>query len=424
MQKTSSHLSSTDPEIVSVIEKELERQQNQVELIASENFASQAVMEAQGSCLTNKYAEGYPHKRYYGGCEFVDQAEDLAIERITKLFGCNFANVQPNSGSQANQAVFLALLQPGDPILGMDLSGGGHLTHGAKPNISGKWFDAHTYGVHPDTHLLDYDLIRKMAHEIKPKLIIAGASAYAQKIDFKLFREIADEVGAYLMADVAHYAGLIAAGEYPSPFPHAHIATSTTHKTLRGPRGGIILTNEEELAKKINSAVFPGLQGGPLMHVISAKAVAFHEALQPEFKQYAQQVIANAKALCQALQENDFQIVTNGTECHMVLVDLTNKNITGKDAEALLEEAHLTCNKNSIPYDKQSPFVTSGIRLGTAAMTTRGFEEKEFAYIGHAIAKLIHSFSADEEERKKIVAGIREEVLNLCQDYPLYSGDE
>nr|ADI23742.1 glycine/serine hydroxymethyltransferase [uncultured Rhodospirillales bacterium HF4000_38H21] len=371
-----------DTVIADAINHELSRQQNQIELIASENIVSKDVLAAQGSVLTNKYAEGYPGRRYYGGCEHVDVVERIAIDRIKQLFGAEFANVQPHSGAQANQAVFLALLEPGDRIMGMSLAHGGHLTHGSHVTMSGKWFDVVSYEVREDTHLIDMEDVRRVALETKPKLIIAGASAYPREIDFKAFREIADEVGAYLMVDMAHYAGLICAGHYPNPVPHAHVTTSTTHKTLRGPRGGIILTNDEALAKKFNSAVFPGNQGGPLMHVIAAKAVAFGEALQPSFKEYAAQVIANARSLSNVLIEGGLGIVSGGTDCHMVLVDLRPKGVTGKVAEAALERAGLTCNKNAIPFDPEKPFVTSGIRLGTSAGTTRGFGEAEFRKVG------------------------------------------
>lgn len=413
--------SNSDELINKLIQRELERQGLQIELIASENFTSKAVMMAQGSILTNKYAEGYPHKRYYGGCEVVDEVEDLAIERIKKLFGCDFANVQPHSGSQANQAVYFALTSPGDVILGMSLASGGHLTHGAAPNISGRWFSAVQYGVTPDTNLIDYEQVRKLAQEHKPKIIIAGGSAYPRKIDFKLFREIADEVGAYLFADVAHYAGLIVAGLYPNPFPYAHVVTSTTHKTLRGPRGGIILTNDEALAKKINSAIFPGIQGGPLMHVIAGKAVAFGEALQPSFKQYAANVIANAQAMGGELMKAGFDLVTGGTDCHLLLVDLRSRNITGKDAEASLERAGLTCNKNAIPYDPLSPFITSGIRVGSPAGTTRGFGVKEFAEIGQMIAKVLDGLAANPQDNTVIEKENMLKVSNLCNNFPIYS---
>ena len=414
-------LSNIDADIYDDIQSELERQRYQIELIASENFASQAVIEAQGSVLTNKYAEGYPGKRYYGGCEHVDKVEEKAIERAKSLFSSQYANVQPHSGSQANQAVYLSMLKPGDRILGMSLSAGGHLTHGAPPNLSGKWFDSITYDVHEETHEINYDQVKALAEAAKPKLIIAGASAYAQFIDFKYFRHIADQVGAILLADVAHYAGLIAAKAYPTPIPYAHIVTSTTHKTLRGPRGGLILMQEEDIAKKINSAVFPGLQGGPLMHVIAAKAVAFREAMSPSFKNYAHQTIKNAKTLCKTLQKRGLSIVAGGTESHLVLVDLTPKSISGKDAEEILEKAQITCNKNAIPFDKQGPRVTSGIRLGTAAMTTRGFKEQEFELVGHMIADVIDGFQ-HKDSIGKTIDEAQKKVVDLCRVFPLYPG--
>mgnify|MGYP003324486476 FL=1 len=378
-------------------------------------------MEAQGSVMTNKYAEGYPGSRYYGGCENVDIAENLAIARACKLFNCGYANVQPNSGSQANQAVFLALLQPHDTILGMSLDAGGHLTHGATPNLSGKWFNAHQYGVDKDTLQIDYDEVNKLAVDKKPKLIIAGGSAVPRQIDFEKMREIADSVGAYLMVDMAHISGLVAAGEHPSPFPHAHVVTSTTHKTLRGPRGGIILSNDAVLAKKFNSGIFPGLQGGPLMHVIAAKAVAFSEALRPEFKDYTRNVISNAKALAKELQKGGLSIVTGGTDTHIVLVDLRSKNVTGKAAEISLGKANITCNKNSIPFDPLKPAVTSGIRLGSPAGTTRGFSTNEFSIIGKLIVQVIDGLSQNGESNNTIVEeGVRSEVLKLCDRFPIY----
>lgn len=401
-----------------IIDAEFVRQDTQIELIASENFVSKAVMAAAGSVLTNKYAEGYPHKRYYGGCEQVDWAEEIAIARLKQLFGCVYANVQPHSGSQANQAVFLALLQPGDTILAMDLSAGGHLTHGAKPNLSGKWFDIVSYGVDPDTCLIDYDEVAQKAHAHKPKLIICGASAYTRVIDFQHFRKIADEVGAYLMADVAHYAGLIAAGLYPSPVPHAHVVTSTTHKTLRGPRGGVILCNDEELGKKFNSAIFPGLQGGPLMHIIAAKAVAFGEALQPSFKTYQQSVIENAKAMAQALIGGGVDVLTGGTDCHAVLVDLRSLGITGKAVEEALDPLGITCNKNGVPFDPQGPRVTSGIRLGSPAMTTRGLGTAEFTQIGTWIAEICHHIKNDTLS-DAVNEDYRQKTLALCRRFPL-----
>ena len=378
----SSNLEHADKDLYQSISQELSRQQNQIELIASENIVSKAVLEAQGSIMTNKYAEGYSAKRYYGGCEFVDIAENLAIDRLKELYGCNYANVQPHSGAQANQAVFLALIKPGDTILGMSLDAGGHLTHGSRPNQSGKYFNAIQYGIRPETSLIDYDEVERLAVEHKPSMIIAGGSAYPRNIDFKKFREIADKVGSYLLVDMAHYSGLVAAKEYPDPLPHAHVVTSTTHKTIRGPRGGMILSNDLDLGKKFNSSVFPGLQGGPLMHVIAAKAVAFGEALQPEFKSYIQQVKKNASILGEVLMSNGIDIVTGGTDSHMVLVDLRSKNVTGKDAEESLERAGMTCNKNGVANDPNPPTITSGIRLGSPAATTRGFKEEEFKFIG------------------------------------------
>ena len=409
-----------DADIASAIGEELERQQTQIELIASENIVSPDVMAAQGSVLTNKYAEGYVGKRYYGGCEFVDKVEAVAIDRLKQLFGAEYANVQPHSGAQANQAVFLALLEPGDRIMGLSLAHGGHLTHGSPVTMSGKWFDIVSYEVDPDTHLIDMEKVREKALETKPKLIVAGASAYPRVIDFEGFRKIADEVGAYLMVDMAHYAGLIAGGKYPNPVPHAHVTTSTTHKTLRGPRGGVILSNDEAIAKKLNSAVFPGNQGGPLMHVIAAKAVAFGEALQPSFSDYAGQVIENAKALADVLKVGGLGIVSGGTDCHMVLVDLRPKGVTGKVAEIALERAGLTCNKNSIPNDPEKPFVTSGIRLGTSAGTTRGFKEAEFEQIGSLILKVLDALSNNPEGDAAVEAEVLAEVKKLCADHPIY----
>lgn len=414
-------LATADPEVFSAIEEELHRQQTQIELIASENIVSLAVLRAQGSVLTNKYAEGYPNKRYYGGCEFVDIVEQLAIDRACKLFSCKFANVQPNSGSQANQGVFLALLKPDDTFLGMSLAAGGHLTHGAAPNMSGKWFNAVQYGVRKDDALIDYAEVERLAKEHKPKLIIAGGSAYSRVIDFARFRAIADSVGALFMADMAHYAGLIAAGVYPSPFPHAHVATTTTHKTLRGPRGGMILTNDEELAKKFNSAIFPGAQGGPLMHVIAAKAVAFSEALHPSFKLYGQAVLDNSRALAQTLLKRGVDIVTGGTDCHLMLVDLRPKKVTGKAAEESLERAGLTCNKNAIPFDPEKPFVTSGIRLGTPAGTTRGFGIVEFQKIGELIGDVLDGL-ATGGDNSATEDKVRAQVAELCNAFPIYSG--
>ena len=416
-------LADRDPDLFAAITSEPGRQRDEIELIASENIVSRAVMEAQGSVMTNKYAEGYPGRRYYGGCQFVDIAEELAIERACKLFGCGFANVQPNSGSQANQGVFQALLKPGDTILGMSLDAGGHLTHGAAPNQSGKWFKAVQYGVRRDTLDIDYDQIAALAAEHKPQMIIAGGSAIPRQIDFAKFREIADSVGAYLLADVAHFAGLIAAGEYPNPFPHVHVATTTTHKTLRGPRGGMILTNDEALAKKFNSAIFPGIQGGPLMHVIAAKAVAFGEALQPGFKLYQQQVIRNAQALADQLQKGGLATVTGGTDTHVMLVDLRPKGVKGNATEKALGRAHITCNKNGVPFDDEQPTITSGIRLGTPAGTTRGFGEAEFRQIGDWINEVVDGLAANGEDGNGAVeAKVKAEVAALCARFPLYPG--
>ncbi len=411
-----------DTEVMDAIIKEYDRQQMGVELIASENIVSIAVLQAQGSVLTNKYAEGYPGRRYYGGCEAVDIVENIAIERVKKLFGADYANVQPHSGSQANQAVFLTLLQPHDKVMGMDLAAGGHLTHGAKPNMSGKWFDIISYGVKPDSHEIDYDAMEKLALEHKPKLIIAGASAYALTIDFKRFREIADKVGAFLMADIAHIAGLVATGEHPSPFPHAHIVTSTTHKTLRGPRGGLILTNDESLAKKVNSAIFPGLQGGPLMHVIAAKAVAFGEALQDDYKDWAKQVIKNAKALANRLQEHGFKLAFGGTENHLLVLDVTPYGINGKQAEESLERAAITCNKNAIPFDSAKPTAPSGIRLGTPACTTRGFTEKELEFVADKIAYVLKNLSENVDDNSAAETKVKAEIMELCKEFPIYEG--
>jgi glycine hydroxymethyltransferase len=414
-------LSSRDPELFGAVTQELGRQRHEIELIASENIVSRAVMEAQGSVMTNKYAEGYPGKRYYGGCQYVDIAENLAIDRACKLFGCSFANVQPNSGSQANQGVFQALIKPGDTILGMSLDAGGHLTHGAAPNQSGKWFHAVQYGVRKQDLELNYDQVQELATEHKPKLIIAGGSAIPRIIDFKRMREIADSVGAYLLVDMAHFAGLVAAGLYPSPFPHAHVATTTTHKTLRGPRGGMILTNDEEIAKKVNSAIFPGIQGGPLMHVIAAKAVAFGEALRPEFKTYQQQVIANAKALADELMKGGLDIVTGGTDTHLMLVDLRPKGVKGNATEKALGRAHITCNKNGIPFDTEKPTITSGVRLGTPAGTTRGFGEPEFRQIARWIIEVVDGLAANGEDGNGAVeAKVKAEVEALCQRFPIY----
>ncbi|WP_297778691.1 serine hydroxymethyltransferase [uncultured Roseovarius sp.] len=414
-------LSSRDPELFGAIRSELGRQRDEIELIASENIVSAAVMEAQGSVMTNKYAEGYPGKRYYGGCQYVDIAENLAIERACELFGCRFANVQPNSGSQANQGVFTALLQPGDTILGMSLDAGGHLTHGAAPNQSGKWFNAIQYGVRKQDNLIDYDQVQALATEHQPKLIIAGGSAIPRQINFARMREIADSVGAYLLVDMAHFAGLVAAKEHPSPFPHAHVATTTTHKTLRGPRGGMILTNDEALAKKFNSAIFPGIQGGPLMHVIAAKAVAFGEALRPEFKAYIQQVIRNAQALSDQLIKGGLDTVTHGTDTHVLLVDLRPKGVKGNDTEKALGRAHITCNKNGVPFDPEKPTVTSGIRLGSPAGTTRGFGEAEFRQIADWIIEVVDGLAANGAEGNGAVeAKVKAEVEALCKRFPIY----
>lgn len=413
-------LEQLDPDLFQALRREWHRQVETIELIASENYVSEAVLLAQGSILTNKYAEGYPGRRYYGGCANVDVAEQLAIDRAKQLFNAGFANVQPHSGAQANQAVFLALLQPGDCILGMSLAAGGHLTHGAAPSLSGKWFNAIGYGVHPDTHLIDYDQVEALAREHKPKLIIAGGSAYSRIIDFARFRQIADQVGAYLLVDMAHFAGLVAGGVYPSPLPHAHVVTTTTHKTLRGPRSGMILTNDEDLAKRINSAVFPGLQGGPLMHIIAAKAVAFGEALQPSFKSYAAQIIKNAQAMAKALEEKGLKIITHGTDSHLFLVDLRPKRVTGKVAEHVLEQAGLTCNKNSIPFDPEKPVITSGIRLGTAAVTTRGFDEKACIQIADWIDEILETQVQKPEDVEKITKKIAGDVRQFLKNFPLY----
>ena len=416
-------LADTDAEIFGAISKELGRQRHEIELIASENIVSRAVLEAQGSIMTNKYAEGYPGKRYYGGCQYVDIAEQLAIDRAKQLFGVNFANVQPNSGSQMNQAVFLALLQPGDTFMGLDLNSGGHLTHGSPVNMSGKWFNVVSYGVREEDHLLDMEDVARKAEQHKPKLIIAGGTAYSRIWDWKKFRDIADSVGAYLMVDMAHIAGLVAGGQHPSPFPHCHVATTTTHKSLRGPRGGMILTNDEDLAKKFNSAVFPGLQGGPLMHVIAAKAVAFGEALQPEFKDYAAQIVKNAKALSESLKKNGLDVVSGGTDNHLMLVDLRKKNATGKRAETALGRAYITCNKNGIPFDPEKPFVTSGVRLGTPAGTTRGFKEAEFTQIGELIVEVLDGLreANSDEGNAGVEAKVREKVVALTDRFPMYS---
>ena len=415
-----SPLADTDPAIAAAIQGELKREQEHIELIASENYVSRAVLEAQGSVMTNKYAEGYPGRRYYGGCEHVDVGERLAIERACALFDCSYANVQPHSGAQANGAVFLALLNPGDTLMGMSLAAGGHLTHGAPPAQSGKWFRAVQYGVRRQDDIIDYDEVERLAREHQPKLIIAGGSAYARIIDFAAFRRIADAVGAYLMVDMAHFAGLVAAGVHPSPFPHAHIVTTTTHKTLRGPRGGMILSQDADLGKKINSSVFPGLQGGPLMHVIAAKAVAFGEALRPEFRDYAAAIVGNAKELAATLQGRGFRIVSGGTDTHLMLVDLRSKGLTGKAAEESLGRAYLTCNKNGIPFDSQKPTITSGIRLGTPAGTTRGFGTREFRRVGELIADVLAGLANQPDDNTKAESAARTEVLDLCRRFPIY----
>mgnify|MGYP001319221076 FL=1 len=416
----SSSLSEIDNEIHQAINKELSRQQNQIELIASENIVSKAVLEAQGSVMTNKYAEGYATKRYYGGCEFVDIAEDLAIERLKKLYKCEYANVQPHSGAQANGAVMLALIKPGDKILGMSLDAGGHLTHGSAPSMSGKWFDAVQYGLNDDG-LINYDEVEELAKEHKPKIIIAGGSAYSRIIDFKRFREICDLVGAYLHVDMAHFSGLVAAEEYPNPIEYADVVTSTTHKTIRGARGGMILSNNTDLGKKFNSAVFPGYQGGPLMHVIAGKAVAFGEALKPEFKQYIKQVITNAKVLSETLVNGGLKIVSGGTDTHLILVDLTPMDLTGDLASTSLEEAHITCNKNGIPKDPKPPKITSGIRLGTPAATTRGFKEEEFKLVGELILETLNGLKANGESNSEVEQTVKKKVIDLCNKFPIYS---
>jgi glycine hydroxymethyltransferase len=416
----SESLADKDPEIFGSISNELGRQKEQIELIASENIVSRAVLEAQGSVMTNKYAEGYSGRRYYGGCEFVDVAENLAIERVTKLFKCNFANVQPNSGSQANQGAYQALISPGDTILGMSLAAGGHLTHGAPPNQSGKWFNSVQYGVRREDALIDFDEVLSLAKEHRPKLIIAGGSAYPRIINFAKFREIADEVGALLLVDMAHFSGLVAGGIYPSPFPHSHIVTSTTHKTLRGPRGGLILTNDEQISKKVNSAIFPGIQGGPLMHVIAAKAVAFAEALQPNFRIYTQSVVENAKTLADKLAERGCDIVSGGTDTHLMLVDLRPKGLTGKAAEKSLESAGITCNKNGIPFDPEKPMITSGVRLGTPVGTTRGFGVAEFKKIGDLISHVLDGLASKPNDNSEVEQEVRQEVGNICARFPIY----
>jgi glycine hydroxymethyltransferase len=415
MFRTTMNIADFDPQLAQALENERQRQEDHIELIASENYASPRVLEAQGSVLTNKYAEGYPGKRYYGGCEFVDIAETLAIERAKKLFGAGFANVQPNSGSQMNQAVFLALLQPGDTFMGLDLNSGGHLTHGSPVNMSGKWFKVVSYGVRADDHLLDMDEVERKAQEHKPKLILAGGTAYSRLWDWQRFRAIADSVGAYLMVDMAHIAGLVAGGAHPSPMPHAHVVTTTTHKSLRGPRGGMILSNDEALAKKMNSAVFPGLQGGPLMHVIAAKAVALLEALQPEFKDYARQVVVNARAMCAELAKRGYRIVSGGTDNHLFLLDLSDKPFTGKEADAALGNANITVNKNGVPNDPRPPMVTSGVRIGTPAATTRGFKEREVTQVAGWIADILDAGGAQGE-----IERVRGEVVALCRRFPVY----
>ncbi len=416
-------LDQADPAIAAALDDELGRQRHEIELIASENIVSRAVLEAMGSVFTNKYAEGYPGRRYYGGCEFADVAENLAIERAKRLFGCEFANVQPNSGSQANQGAMMAMAKPGDTILGLSLAAGGHLTHGAPPNQSGKWFNAIQYGVRREDCQIDFDEVERLAHEHKPRVIIAGGSAYPRFIDFAKFREIADAVGAYFMVDMAHFAGLVAAGIHPNPFPHAHVATTTTHKTLRGPRGGMIVTNDEALAKKINSAIFPGIQGGPLMHVIAAKAVAFEEALRPEFKLYAQSVADNAKALAAKLVEGGLDIVSGGTDTHLMLVDLRPKGLNGRDAEAAMGRANITCNKNGVPFDPEKPMITSGVRLGTPACTTRGFGLAEFQEVGAMILEVLDGLAANGEDGNGDVENrVREQAIALTGRFPIYTG--
>jgi glycine hydroxymethyltransferase len=418
----SADLHHADPELAAAVDRELDRQQHEIELIASENIVSRAVLEAAGSVLTNKYAEGYPGRRYYGGCQFVDQAETLAIERAKKLFDCNFANVQPNSGSQANQSVFLALAQPGDAVLGLSLAAGGHLTHGAPPNLSGKWFKAFHYGVSPQDQRIDMNEVAALARQHKPRIIIAGGSAYPREIDFAAFRKVADEVGAYLMVDMAHFAGLVAGGVHPNPLPHAHVVTTTTHKTLRGPRGGMVLTNHEDIAKKINSAVFPGLQGGPLMHIIAAKAVAFGEALRPDFKLYARSVIDNCKVMGEMLLEAGYDLVAKGTDTHLILLDLRPKKLTGNIAEKALGRAHITCNKNGVPFDPEKPTVTSGIRLGSAAGTSRGFGVAEFREVGRMIVEVLDGLARNGEAGNAAVeAAVKARAIELCKRFPIYA---
>ena len=416
----SQSLANADPDLAAAVGKEIRRQQQQIELIASENIVSRAVLEAQGSPLTNKYAEGYPGKRYYGGCEFVDVAEALARDRAKELFGAAYANVQPSSGSQANQGVFLALLKPGDKILGMSLDAGGHLTHGAKPNISGKWFDAHHYGVREEDALIDYDALEAQAKDIRPQLLIAGGSAYPRIIDFERFRAIADACGAYLMVDMAHFAGLVAAGEYPNPVPYADVVTTTTHKTLRGPRGGMILSRDEDLGKKFNSAIFPGLQGGPLMHVVAAKAVAFGEALRPEFKDYIKAVIANCQIMASTLKVGGYEIVSGGTDSHLALVDLRPKSLTGDISEKALERAFMTCNKNGVPFDPEKPMVTSGLRIGSPAATTRGFGEAEFKQVGEMMVEVLDALAENRSGNKAVEEAVKARVLELTGRFPIY----
>ena len=417
----SNDLSESDPQIFEAVKGELGRLQNQVELIASENIVSNAVLEAAGSIMTNKYAEGYPGRRYYGGCEFVDAAEQLALDRARELFGCAYANVQPHAGAQANLAVYVALCKPGDRLLGMSLAAGGHLTHGAKPNFSGKGVDAVQYGVRKNDCRIDYDEVEALAKEHNPKIIVAGGSAYPRIIDFARCRQIADSVGAYLMVDMAHFAGLVAGGVYPSPLPHAHVVTTTTHKTLRGPRGGMILTNDEEIGKRINSSIFPGTQGGPLMHLIAAKAVAFKEALQPEFKKYASRVVDNANVLATTLLNEGLDIVSGGTDTHLILVDLRPKGITGKEAEASLESAGITCNKNGIPFDPEKPTITSGIRLGTPAATTRGFGSEEFKAVGNLIVEVLNGLAVRNGDNSEVEQKVRKKVYELCHHFPIYT---
>ena len=417
----STKLEKQDPELFGSIKGELKRLQNQIELIASENIVSNAVLEAIGSVMTNKYAEGYPGRRYYGGCEFVDIAEQLALDRAKELFDCSYANVQPHAGAQANIGVYVALCKPGDTLLGMSLAAGGHLTHGAKPNFSGKWLNAIQYGVGKKDHLIDYEEVQELAEQYKPKIIVAGGSAYPRIIDFLRFRQIADSVGAYLLVDMAHFAGLVAGGAYPSPLPHAHVVTTTTHKTLRGPRGGMILSNDLEIGKKINSSIFPGTQGGPLMHIIAAKAVAFGEALKPEFKDYTKKVVANAKVLADKLSDHGLDIISGGTDSHLILVDLRRKGVTGKQAEESLENAGITCNKNGIPFDPEKPTITSGIRLGSPAATTRGFSEEQFILVADLIAEVLDGLADESKDNSIVESKVRTKVLELCKCFPIYT---